>query len=448
MNITFKLPILVFAASLFVIGCGTDDTQLDPCEGITCEDGYECINGNCEEKLTTVTGELSSNATWTADQIWIMEGKVIVPSGITLTIEAGTIIKGAEGSEASASALVVARGGKVEAAGTASSPIIFTSVLDNIQVGETAGTNLAELDNEKWGGIIILGNAKISAGDGDTEANIEGIPADEGYGKYGGSDDGDDSGTLTYVSIRHGGITIGEGNEINGLTLGGVGNGTTINHVEVFATLDDGIEFFGGSVDVDNAVVAYQGDDGIDIDQNYSGTLTNFVVVHGGSDTDEALEIDGPEGSTYTDGLFTLRDGTLIAADTEKTSGADLKSKAQGIIDRCSWTGYSKHIKIRASYTADPCADKSDAYTNVLSGALVMSSSDVATTLGASEVASGYIDTDDAAEQACFDAASATIETEVDNMISGNGNAIVGTPTRGADTSVFGWTLAKDKSLF
>src|SRR5690606_41120018 len=103
------------------------------------------------------------------------------------------------------------------------------------------------------GGWIVLVKALISlSGDLET-ARSEGIPADESYGQYGGTDVADNSGVLKYISIRHGGVTIGEDNEINGLTLGGVGNGTVIDHIEVIANQDDGIEWFGGSVNVTNA---------------------------------------------------------------------------------------------------------------------------------------------------------------------------------------------------
>jgi hypothetical protein len=208
-----------------------------------------------------------------------LDNKVVVDEGVTLTIQAGTIVKGLPGENTLASALVVARGGKLLAEGTASRPIIFTAEADNIAVGQTAGTNLEKIDNKLWGGVIVLGSAPISAENGDTETNIEGIPVEEGYGLFGGSDEEDNSGVLKYISIRHGGISIGEGNEINGLTLGGVGNQTLIENVEVYATLDDGIECFGGTVNIDNALVFYQGDDGIDLDMNYSGTISNFGVI-------------------------------------------------------------------------------------------------------------------------------------------------------------------------
>lgn len=289
------------------------------------------------------SGSITSSETWTSNNIYELEGKVVVESGATLTIEAGAIVKGQEGQETNASALIVAKGGKLMAIGTAADPIIFTSILDNIEFGQKVGSNLTKTDNQKWGGIVILGNAPVGTENGDTEGNIEGIPADAGYGKYGGSVAADNSGTLTYVSIRHGGITIGEGNELNGLTLGGVGSGTIISNIEVYATLDDGI----------------------DLDQNYSGTIENFAVIHGdGIETDEGLEIDGPEGSTNTTGLFTLKNGLVKTQGIEGSAG-DFKSKAQGTIQNVTFTYPSAKVKVRASYQND-CADsKTDAFTHL-----------------------------------------------------------------------------------
>lgn len=330
-------------------------------------------DGTCEYDANTVTGELSTT-TWYADRIYVLSGKVIVPDGVTLTIEPGTIIKGAEGQDAQASALVVARGGKIQANGTADKPIIFTSVLDNIEVGQNVGTNLERTDNQLWGGVVICGKAPVSTENGDTEGNIEGINPDDGFGKYGGDDAADNSGTMTYVSIRHGGISIGEGNELNGLTLGGVGTGTNISNIEIYATLDDGVECFGGTVNLNNVLVYYQGDDGIDIDQNYSGTISDFAVIHGdGIGTDEGLEIDGPEGSTFTTGKFTLNNGICMSEGTQDGSAADFKSKAQGTITNVTFDYSSlgdKSVKIRSKYDEN-CDDKTDAMSNLKDGELV-----------------------------------------------------------------------------
>ena len=107
------------------------------------------------------------------------------------------------------------------AQGTSTQPIVFTTELDNIEVGQFSGTNLTRTDNERWGGLAILGYAPVSTENGDVEGNLEGIPANSGYGVYGGNNTSDNSGVLSYVSIRHGGVSIGEGNELNGLTLAG-----------------------------------------------------------------------------------------------------------------------------------------------------------------------------------------------------------------------------------
>ncbi|MCF8278071.1 MAG: hypothetical protein K9J17_15160 [Flavobacteriales bacterium] len=357
-----------------VIGLATSIALLPSCtkkEGCTdpTASNYDAdadkSDGSCTYDDAVKSGELSADETWDANRIYYLQGRVVVPSGVTLTIEAGAIIKGKEGIETNASALVVARGGRIIANGTAAAPIIFTSELDNIQLGEKVGSNLTKTDNEKWGGVVILGSAPISAENGDTEANIEGIPANLGYGLFGGSNAGDDSGILNYVSIRHGGITIGEGNELNGLTLGGVGTGTTISNIEIYATLDDGIECFGGTVDIDDALVFYQGDDGLDIDMNYSGTINGFAVLHGdGIGTDEGLEIDGPEGTTNVNGQFTVSNGICKSMGSSDGSAGDFKSKAQGNVTNVTFDYSSlggKAVKFRTGFDGS-CGHKSDAY--------------------------------------------------------------------------------------
>ncbi|NRA13353.1 MAG: hypothetical protein HRT57_15510, partial [Crocinitomicaceae bacterium] len=305
------------------------------------------------------TGFITANETWTADNIYQLEGKVVVQSGVTLTIQAGTIIKGEEGTGSLASTLVIEQGGMINAVGTSAQPIIFTSVLDNIQIGELTGTNLDKNDSGKWGGIIVLGKAPISAANGDVLSQIEGIPVSDAYGAFGGSDAADNSGTMAFISIRHGGALIGAGNEINGLTLGGVGSGTSISNIEIIANLDDGIEFFGGTVNVTNLIVGFQGDDGIDIDMNYAGTVSNFIVINGTS-SDEGLEIDGPEGTTYTTGLFSLLNGTVYTYGGGPANG-DFKSKAQGTIQNVNFGT----AKIRASYQNDCVGPKTDSFTHL-----------------------------------------------------------------------------------
>ncbi len=264
-----------------------------------------------------VTSNITSNTNWTNDNVYQLGGRIVVESGATLTIEKGTVIKGEAGAGANATALIIARGGKLIAEGTATEPIIFTSIADEItpeqvQNGNFASPNLDPTINGLWGGVIVLGKAKISASNenGDvSEVQIEGIPTSDPNGLYGGNDDNDNSGILKYISIRHGGTNIGAGNEINGLTMGGVGSGTVVDHIEIVSNQDDGVEWFGGSVNVTNVVSWNCGDDGIDTDQSWSGTLDNFVVIGA---TGHAFELDGPEGS-YIAG-HTIKNGSIKAS--------------------------------------------------------------------------------------------------------------------------------------
>ncbi|NRA51785.1 MAG: hypothetical protein HRU12_21890, partial [Phaeodactylibacter sp.] len=280
-----------------------------------------------EDPNTIILREnITEDATWSADKTYVLGGRITVESGATLTIEAGTVIKGEAGTGANATALLIARGGKLNAEGTASAPIIFTSVADeitpeNVAAGQFASPNLDPDINGLWGGVIVLGNATISASNASdediSEVQIEGIPATDTNGLYGGSSDDDNSGTISHISIRHGGSNIGAGNEINGLTLGGVGSGTTINNVEVVANQDDGIEWFGGTVSVNDVVVWNAGDDAIDTDQAWAGTLDNFFVV---TPVGSCFELDGPEGTFVA--RHTIQNGTVVAnAGGRETTG-------------------------------------------------------------------------------------------------------------------------------
>ena len=185
--------------------------------------------------VVAVSSNITTNTTWETGKTYVLESRIAVVSGVTLTIQPGVIVKGKAGAGANATALLIARGGKLMADGTASQPIIFTSEADQIQPGQVASPNLAPDLDGLWGGLIVLGNAPISAS--APSIQIEGIPVSDQNGLYGGTDPADNSGSISYISIRHGGANIGEGNEINGLTLGGVGTGTSIHHVEIAAPL-------------------------------------------------------------------------------------------------------------------------------------------------------------------------------------------------------------------
>ncbi len=382
-------------------------------------------------QTVVVDSDITSDTTWSADNLYNLDGRVFVTNGATLTIEAGVIIKANAGSGVNASALIVTRGSKIEAAGTASAPIIFTSASDNIAFGSTAGTNLTENDRGLWGGLIVLGNAPASF-DGDAQsAQIEGLPTDTDgdKGLYGGADPADDSGTLQYISIRHGGALIGEGNEINGLTLGAVGTGTTVDNIEVVGNVDDGIEFFGGTVNATNLFVWAQGDDGLDIDQAYSGTIDNAIVVQGDI-SDHALEIDGPEGSLQ--GAYTLTNATLIGLGNNVENGeiADYRSNAQGTNSNIlvtGFTGVGTDLQL-----SDVELDNAGVAANYTAGTLVFTNWEVVLPDGVSSSDEVFNDTTDSTS---FEADAATFSSVAPT-----------TPTVGAMTSAFAWTYANAKA--
>ncbi|KGE87071.1 MAG: hypothetical protein ACE362_10200 [Phaeodactylibacter xiamenensis] len=292
-----------------------------------------------EDPNTIILREnITEDATWTSDKTWVLGGRITVEAGATLTIQPGTVIKGEAGTGANATALLIARNATLLAEGTANAPIIFTSVADEITPervasGDFTSPNLDPDINGLWGGVIVLGNATISASndndDDVSEVQIEGIPATDTNGLYGGTDDSDNSGVISHISIRHGGSNIGAGNEINGLTLGGVGSSTIINNVEVVANQDDGIEWFGGTVSVDDVVVWNAGDDAIDTDQSWGGTLDNFFVV---TPVGSCFELDGPEGSYVA--RQTIQNGTIVPGlfETNDDGELELVAGATGLL--------------------------------------------------------------------------------------------------------------------
>ncbi|MFN2261468.1 MAG: hypothetical protein ABR595_05345 [Psychroflexus sp.] len=406
-------------ASLFLVSCSSDDDSSG--------DGNGDGNGNGDENSETRSGILTEDETWTSDKFWILDGKVVVDEGVTLTIEPGTIIKGGEGQEAAASALVVDQGGKLIANGTADAPIIFTSVLDNIELGEIAGTNLGLGNVGLWGGVLVLGNAPISVDGNIGTAQVEGIPATESYGQYGGDNPQDDSGVLRYVSIRHGGITIGQDNEINGLTLGGVGTGTTIDFVEVVANQDDAFEWFGGTTNSSNLLAWAQQDDGLDIDQAYNGTITNAAVIQS-SNSDRALEIDGPEGSDAAnpaDFGFTIDGLTVIDAE-EGEFYADFRDGAIGTIRNAFFSGSNGEAKFRMS--------EIDSQNNFENGLIVFDNNEIVLPSNVTDLEDLLIDAP-AGSEANFTGGFNVIDSASDVS-----NGV------GADLSVFaGWTYASSQ---
>ncbi|MGE3577301.1 MAG: hypothetical protein AB7I25_02490 [Vicinamibacterales bacterium] len=227
-----------------------------------------------DKPVIVVTGEVTGAETWSNTNYYVLRGAVFVRSGGTLTIQAGTRIIGESGSVGT---LIVERGGRLEAHGTAAQPIVFTS--DQAPGSRNRGD---------WGGLIINGRAPVNleggegAGEGDT-------------GVYGGTDANDNSGTLRYVRVEFPGVEFSPDNELNGIAFQGVGRGTTVDYIQAHMSRDDAIEFFGGTVDVKHAVLTNAADDSLDWTFGWTGRM-QFVAVHQrGDDADNGIEADGNE---------------------------------------------------------------------------------------------------------------------------------------------------------
>jgi hypothetical protein len=263
-----KLSALVLVAISF-FACSDDDDLTTPPPPPTVVD-------------TVLVGSLTANKTLTSDKTWILKGYVYVPNGITLTIQPGTRIVS---DVTEKGALCIERGGKIDANGTASQPIVFTS-------GKPAGQRAPG----DWGGIVILGRART---------NRSSTPIIEGGidRPFGGTDDADNSGVLRYVRIEYAGIAAFANSEINSVTLGGVGSGTTIEYVQASYANDDAFEFFGGKVNCKYLVAAYTADDDFDFDFGYTGKIQYAVSLRDpafvdGGDAGNGIECDNDNPPT------------------------------------------------------------------------------------------------------------------------------------------------------
>ena len=226
------------------------------------------------DSLSIVTSNITSNTTWTADNAYVLGSAIFVQEGATLTIEPGTVVFGASDIN---TVLVVARGGKIAADGTAMQPIIMTTDVPPGQRGSAL-----------WGGLILNGRAPINVPGGTAEGEGD-------TGTYGGGatpDPADSSGVLRYVRVEFAGFEFSPDNELNGIALQGVGSGTVIDHVQVHFNKDDGIEFFGGTANAKYVLLTNIGDDNIDWTEGWTGSLQYVVVVQNGIDADQGLEAD------------------------------------------------------------------------------------------------------------------------------------------------------------
>jgi hypothetical protein len=213
------------------------------------------------EPVTIIAANITADATWTKDQKYLLKGNIFVTNNAKLTIEAGTVIYG---DKVTKGALIIERGSQIIAEGTAAAPIVFTS---NAPAGFR---NYGD-----WGGLVILGKATNNQ---SVNVNIEGITAGpvgqpSTLGQYGGTTDDDNSGKLTYVRVEFAGIALSTDNELNGITFGSVGSGTTVNHIQVSYSGDDAYEWFGGKVSPSYIISYRTWDDDFDTDFGFTGKV-------------------------------------------------------------------------------------------------------------------------------------------------------------------------------
>jgi hypothetical protein len=395
-------------------GAGSVTVTVNDADGLS-DDATAVVTVTEEETTIRVVDNITSDTTWETGKVYILGGRIAVEAGATLTIEGGTIVKGEAGTGANATALLVARDGTLNANGTADAPIIFTSFADEITpeqvaAGDFTSPNLDPDISGLWGGVIVLGNAPISASNegGDiNEVQIEGIPTSDANGLYGGNDANDSSGSITYISIRHGGSNIGEGNEINGLTLGGVGAGTVVENVEVVANQDDGVEWFGGTVDVSNVLVWNSGDDAIDTDQAWSGTVDNMLIVSPG---DSPYELDGPEGSFNSTG-HTITNATVFVSGNGAEEMIDVDDNTDVFMSNILLFGLAEGNIISSDYPEYAANENGYAITGI---------------------------------EVVLPEGSAVADFFPEGLIPEvTAAGSVGEATVGADVSVFGWTWAR-----
>ncbi|PQB08414.1 hypothetical protein BST83_15740 [Polaribacter filamentus] len=378
---------IVTIASLVFTGCSLSEDDNTPVDGgvITAQN----LAGNLTSDLTIKSG-IAHNLT----------GALLVKDGATLTIEAGTTINALAGG--TDVYILVEKGGKLIADGTAANPIKFTSSVTSPKAGD-------------WGGIILNGNAPLSRQSGsDSNAATE----IKNSILFGGSDAADNSGILNYVILEYTGARIDDEAEHNGLTLNGVGSGTTISNIAIFNGDDDAIEFFGGTVNATNILVVNAKDDMFDFTQGYAGTCTNLYGVRENGYTAVTSDPRGIEA-----------DGNLDGNSPSDINQAKFTINGVTIINNADGVEMSDGIKIRRG----AIATITNAYLVLGSGAKF---GDVI------DLQDSKSDADDATKiTAVASIANGLDITDVKNTVSGGATITLTTGTTGgADKSVFAWT--------
>jgi hypothetical protein len=319
------------------------------------------------------TSGITTNTTWTASNKYLLKSYVYVRSGATLTIEAGTVIFGDKDTKG---ALIIEPGAKIMAMGTATRPIIFTS-------NQPKGSR----NYGDWGGVIIAGKAQVNSIVNGALPQIEGGPST----KYGGTDATDNSGVFQYVRIEFGGVAFSPNNEVNGLTLAGVGSATTLDHVQVSYSGDDAFEWFGGNVNAKYLVAHRTFDDDFDTDLGFAGKVQFAVSLRDPLQADQsgskAFESDNDSGGSaqmpQTSAVFSnvtavgpiLNPGAAVYSP-QYTAGVHIRRNSALSLMNSVIMGYPTGVLIDAAATAGTIARADGRFkNNIVAGSLAGSNS-------------------------------------------------------------------------
>ncbi len=321
-NWLFQLMVIFsVGVALAFVGCGSDDEETDETEEtLVPEEEIITVDGR---DVVILEGKLNADKTLSAAYDYLLRGAVFVEGGATLTIEPGVQVYG---EQASNGTLIIAQGSKIMAEGTASAPIVMSS---DAAIGSRA--------RGQWGGLIVNGSAPtnqgITFGEGDT-------------GAFGGNNPADSSGVLRYVRVEYAGIEFSPDNELNGIAFQGVGSGTVVDHVQVHMNQDDGVEMFGGTVNLKYVMVTGARDDSFDWTDGWTGKGQFWVAQQYGDDADNGFEVDNSskDNEATPRSAATIYNATLVGdpAGPESDNGMLIREGAAGTFANFIVTGFNK----------------------------------------------------------------------------------------------------------
>lgn len=319
--------ILLAVLGIFVWSCESDDTA-----DIIIENNFG--GGGGTTTTNVIGGTQTADLTLELGEEYILTEALIMSAGTTLTIPAGVVIKANPGAGVY---IAIAQDATIIAEGTATSPIVLTSNVPTPSAGD-------------WGGLIILGKAPINSvagGNATSTSEIGGLP-------YGGSNAGDNSGILRYVRVEYSGGAADASSENNGFSFYGVGNGTVVEFIQAFEGKDDGIEFFGGTVNASNISVIGAQDDSVDWTEGFSGILTDVYIEHR-VEHDKGIEADGfnTDIGNNSNPIFwskpTLNNLTIIGRGSATGNEAvRLRAGTQGIFNNVVIAGFEEAFDLDA----------------------------------------------------------------------------------------------------